>query len=1158
MARLEELTVDSTVIGLAPNQPVTIVAAKAISQAVYEVTYKDPAGHLFSELVYREDEHRLSIVSETRAYSLTAPGDLFRLVSEANRIRLAYLFDPVLAVHISDIEPLPHQITAVYEEMLPRQPLRFLLADDPGAGKTIMAGLLIKELIARGDLKRCLIVCPGGLVDQWQDELWRKFHIHFQIVTRSTIEESATGNPFAEKNLVIARLDHLSRNEEVQARLEQTDWDLIICDEAHKMAASYTGDEIKYTKRYQLGQRLSGLARHFLLMSATPHNGKEADFQLFLALLDGDRFEGKFRDGVHQVDVSDLMRRLVKEKLLKFDGTPLFPERRAYTTAYALSDLEARLYAEVTSYVREEMNRADDLEGNRGNLVGFALTSLQRRLASSPEAIYQSLRRRKERLERRLAETRTVARGVEVAIDLNPTVTGSFQSDDEDEYTAAEIEELESNVVDFASASRTIRELELEIATLARLERLANQVRESGTDSKWEQLSSLLQDNSEMFDGTGHRRKLIVFTEQRDTLNYLKRKITNLLGREEEVVEIHGQIGREDRRKVQEEFRNNKDVLILLATDAAGEGVNLQRAHLMVNYDLPWNPNRLEQRFGRIHRIGQREVCHCWNLVAEDTREGDVYLTLLRKLEVERQALGGQVFDVLGQLFTESPLRQMLVEAIRYGDQPSVRATLKQKVDGALDHGKLVELLEKNALVKDAMDTSMVMRIRDDMERAEALRLQPHFIQSFFLEAFRHLGGTCYQREPGRFEITNVPAVIRERDRQIGLGEPISRKYERITFDKRLIAQDARVNAAFVCPGHPLLDATIDIILERYRGLMTEGTVLVDETGDTTEPRLVVSLEHAVRDGRTDSHGLRRVISRRMQYVAIGQDGSIANGGPAPYLDVVPPRGEHGPKIAQLLDQDWIRTTRFAELATGYASQFLGKEHREAVSARKEELVGKTRAAVHERLTKEINYWDHRATELRRQEEAGRARSFNSTLARQRAEELALRLRQRMAELDDELQISAGAPAITGAALVIPAALLGEAPPHAPVDRDRLEQLAVEAVVAREMALGHEPVVMPPGNPGYDIESKGSDGHLRFIEVKGKGQGVDTVTISKQQILTALNKPESFILAIGIVDDDEQVDLRYIRRPFDHEPDFATASVNFALKHLLAKVTAPA
>ncbi len=342
---LEDLQPNATVRGILPDTPVTVVSVAWHGSDALTLVYRGLDGRVADEILYRHDEPRLEIVKMGRPWSFDGDGELFRLVSEAHRIRLAHLFDPVLAVHTSLVEPLPHQITAVYEAMLPRQPLRFLLADDPGAGKTIMAGLFIKELIARGDLERCLIVCPGSLAEQWQDEMHRRFHLPFEILTNDKLEAARTGNWFLENDLAIARLDKLSRNEDVQHKLGAPDcrYDLIVCDEAHKLSATFFGGEIKYTKRYRLGQILSGLTRHFLLMTATPHNGKEEDFQLFLALLDGDRFEGKFRDGVHQVDVSDLMRRMVKEHLLKFDGTPLFPERIAYTVPYKLSKGRARL-----------------------------------------------------------------------------------------------------------------------------------------------------------------------------------------------------------------------------------------------------------------------------------------------------------------------------------------------------------------------------------------------------------------------------------------------------------------------------------------------------------------------------------------------------------------------------------------------------------------------------------------------------------------------------------------------------------------------------------------------------------------------------------------------------------------------------------------------
>lgn len=1224
--RLEDITPGASVRGVVPDGVAAVVSVRWFGSDALELTYKDAAGRLGSELLYRHDEPRLELVEVGRPWSFDGGGHLFRLASEAHRIRLAHLFDPVLAVHTSLVDPLPHQITAVYEAMLPRQPLRFLLADDPGAGKTIMAGLLIKELIARGDLKRCLVVCPGSLAEQWQDELYRRFHLPFDILTNDKLEAARTGNWFLESDLVIARLDKLARDEDVQAKLEapEAGWDLVIVDEAHKMSATFFGGEVKFTKRHKLGQLLGGLTRHLLLMTATPHNGKDEDFQLFMALLDSDRFEGRFRDGVHQVDVSDLMRRMVKENLLRFDGRPLFPERRAYTVPYRLSDAEAALYRAVTEYVREEFNRAEALQNDRqAGTVGFALTVLQRRLASSPAAILKSLSRRRERLEARLREVELLRRGEHV--QFSGPVFDEEQLDEFDDAPDAEVEAVEALVLDQATAARTVEELRAEITTLVRLEGLARQVHRGGQDTKWRELASLLQrlfssrpeahvaqptpiapaggrefhrasaaaddgsraeaaatftsNSGRTAVGTGSpstaslpvgspTQKLVIFTEHRDTLEYLQERVSTLLGRPEAIVVIHGGMGREQRLHAQEAFRHDPGVQVLIATDAAGEGINLQRAHLMVNYDLPWNPNRLEQRFGRIHRIGQTEVCHLWNLVAEETREGDVYQRLLEKLAAAREQLGGQVFDVLGKLqFEGRPLRELLIEAIRYGERPEVRARLDRAISEAVDRPHLQELLEDRALATDAMDASRVARVREDMERAEARRLQPHYVEAFFLEAFRLLGGSVREREPRRYEITNVPAPVRNRDRLIGTSEPVLRKYERVAFEKDLIQPPGQPLAAFVCPGHPLLDATLDLILERHRDLLKRGAVLVDERDEGSEPRVLVYLEHAIQDARLTPQGERRTISRRMLYVEIDAEGVTRHLNYAPYLDYRPlaPDEPTAEELLELPACSWI-TAEVEQRALGHAVSTVVPEHLAEVRAPRLEAIGKVRAAVKDRLTKEINYWDHRAEALKAQEQTGRHNArLNSNEARRRADELQGRLQKRMEQLAQEEQISALPPVVIGGAVVIPIGLLREVTgeskslSRAVVDTQAAAARARAVVMGVERSLGFEPVDREFERLGYDIESKDpATGRLRFIEVKGRVSEADTITVTKNEVMYALNKPDDYILAVVEFFDDGTHEVHYVRRPFDREPDFGVTSSNYSMKHLIMKAGPPA
>ncbi|WP_460062111.1 DEAD/DEAH box helicase [Streptomyces sp. YKOK-I1] len=987
---LEELKPGLRIDGLAPAEAVTVIAAQWHGANAVELTYKTAAGGLDQRVVFRKDEDGLS-VAQRGGRAFDAPAGDFTLAAEAQRISLAGLFDPMLAVATSDVQPLPHQIRAVYGELMPRTPLRFLLADDPGAGKTIMAGLYIKELLLRDDVKQCLVVAPGGLVDQWQDELFFKFGLRFDLLTNQLADSQLHLNVFETHPLLIARMDQLSRHEHLKAQLQETEWDLIVVDEAHRMGGHYFGGKVEKTKRFQLGEILGGITRHLLLMTATPHSGKEEDFQLFLTLLDRDRFEGRQK---RSADVSGIMRRMIKEDLLTFEGRKLFPERIAETVPYELTALEYDLYEDVTHYVREGMNRADRIGGKRKNTVGFALTVLQRRLASSPEAIYKSLVRRTERLERRKREILDgTSRETMTAVDL-----ADF---DEGELNAEEIEEAEEELLDAATAAQTVEELEVELIELRALVKTAQRVREAGTDRKWTELSALLRDHALEMDSHGRPRKLIVFTEHRDTLQYLQGRIGSLLGRPDAVKAIHGGVRRAERRQITEEFTRNRDVRILLATDAAGEGLNLQAAHLMVNYDLPWNPNRIEQRFGRIHRIGQEEVCRLWNLVASNTREGEVFTRLLEKLDQMRQTYGGKVFDVLGEAFAEVPLRDLLLDAIQYGEQPAVKDRMYEVIDTTVGDG-LKGLLDERALAVEHFSDADLRALRAAMDEARARRLAPHDIESTFKDAFTRLGGRIVKREQGRYEIANVPQHVRA----AGNG-PIATRYDHVTFDLGRVRPDDRAHADLLVPGHPLHDAVMAETVRNFGGALNRGAVLVSAALE--EPHLLVGVVEEVVDATGAS------VARRFAYAYVDSRGTVRPAGPAPYLDCSEAPDRAAVDIACGLP--WLADAEARATSWIIANRL--PAYLAEVQPRRLAELARTRELVTRRLTSESERLRLDAAAASEKEHRGEKPKESSASLHRKADELEVRLRKRLALLDRQQLMSTKPPQILTAALVL-------------------------------------------------------------------------------------------------------------------------------------------
>lgn len=1166
MLELHELKAGARVRGLVAAGDVTIVAVEAHGDGIVNVVYRGDDGHIGDRLLTPEQAAGVEVAAGRR-WTFDADGAAFKLASEARRIQLAHLFDPFAAVETATIQPLPHQIEAVYNRLLPLLPLRFLLADDPGAGKTIMSGLYVRELMLRGDLDRCLVIAPGSLVEQWQEELDEKFDLRFDILSRDMVEAARTGNPFQERNLLIARLDQLSRSEDLQAKLAVTDWDLVIVDEAHKMSAHLYGDEVKRTLRFELGELIRDRARNLLLLTATPHNGSNDDFLIFMSLLDPDRFTGRLRHSRNLPDVSDLMRRYVKENLLTFDGKRIFPERRAITVNYDLSADEQGLYEAVTSYVQEGMGRAQAMEQGgdrrRGLAVGFALAALQRRLASSPEAIYQSLRRRKERLTGQLREAQRVGEIAEVhRLGGRLADPDGFDADD---FADDEFEELEDEAIENAMTAESMVELEHEITELRQLEQLAADVRASGQDRKWVELSAILQ-SPELTTSDGEPRKLIIFTEHRDTLNYLEGKIRTLLGRPEAVVAIHGGVRREERRRIQEEFRLNPAVQILVATDAAGEGVNLQRANLMVNYDLPWNPNRIEQRFGRIHRIGQDQVCHLWNLVAYGTREGMVFQRLFAKIEQQRGVYGDQIYDVLGDAEINRSLQDLLIEAIRYGQDPAVQARVDEVIDSEIGN-RLKIVIDERALASNVLDASSIGEIRHRMEEALARKLQPGFIQAFFTAALDDVGGRIAPRESGRFEITRVPAAVRSRDREVAAGGPLHTVYERVAFDKDYVTTDEAgrrgLRAELVAPGHPLLNALISTVLERYGDTLGTGTTLIDPTDPGDNARVLIYLEHAITDGRMEQ-GARKIVSRRFQFVEVTADGDVTDPGAEPYLNYAPADDQ----VRQLLadfNTSWA-DDGVDETARGWATANLATPHFGEIAEVTRARIDRTRRAVEERLDNEIRYWDARAAELKQQELHGKKPRLNSGRARQRADDLEARKTRRLRELDIEADLINHAPTVVAAALVIPQGLLDRLRGDTGVGIDpevakETDRRAVAAVLAIERSLGRNPEEQAHNNPGFDILSEDPrTGVVYQIEVKGHRPRTPEINVHARQVRQAKQNPERFRLAVALVPDeaDAEPTVSYFIRPFDaYELHFAQTYVPLDVVELAPSAVEP-
>ncbi len=817
-------------------EPVEIKSVEEAGDYVHIIgSTKNTRQHI-DQLISKEEFEQFKLDHYQATFN-EEPWKVF-LSLETIRYRFASMYDPLVAMNTSKVDPLPHQIDAVYGYILSKPRIRFMIADDPGAGKTIMAGLLVKELKIRNLVNRILIVAPGHLKDQWRRELKDRFEELFVPIGREYIDALYGQNVWLRENQVITSIDFAKR-EDVLPSIAAAHFDLIIVDEAHKMSAYRYGEKIDKTSRYKLGETLSQNCEHLLFLTATPHKGDPENFRLFLDLIEPGFFATNemVEESVKQKD-NPLFIRRVKEDLQNFEGEPLFLPRHVHTAAFqwkTRSPNEVELYNQLSKYVNTQYNKA--LVKDKRRNIAFALVILQRRLASSTYALLKSLQRRKKRLEEYL-------QGANQNQRLRQQEDDYFESIDE---MSEEERWREEDIWETLSVAENREELQKEIATIETLIEQAKAIINNEEEIKLKELKKALRELSEKYKDTKDK-KILVFTESRDTLEYLEKKIRTWGYRTNT---IHGGMKLEERIKAERIFKNETDVMV--ATEAAGEGINLQFCHLMVNYDIPWNPNRLEQRMGRIHRYGQQKEVFVFNLVAIDTREGRVLHKLFEKLDEIRNAMGNdKVFDVLNEVLYNQNLSHLMMDAA--ANARSIKEIV-QELDIKVDEDYIQQIKDK---LGESLATRYIdyTRIKEMEQMAREQRLIPEYTESFFKKAIQKANGKIRERKDGFIAVDSIPFEMRslaENDlfkKQYG---DLLKRYPRITFDKALAFENPDVE--FVSFGHPLFEAMMTYVDNKFSDSLLTGATFIDPEGFLDG--YIMFYEGEIKDGTGAAAGKR-------------------------------------------------------------------------------------------------------------------------------------------------------------------------------------------------------------------------------------------------------------------------------------------------------------
>lgn len=1067
-------------------EPIQVIVCSAVGQSVKLIAKGLDSGRVYEPVLDVAQLAMLSVSPEQPPFD----GDpvQFRLGVEALRLALAYEYDPYFSLSIARVDPLPHQLEAVYDYFIKLPRIRFLLADDPGAGKTIMAGLLLKELKIRGLVQRTLIVTPANLTFQWQREMKDKFRETFEIVRGDVLRANYGANPWQDKNQVITSVSWVSRIDDARESLLRSHWDLIIVDEAHKMSA-YSAD--KKTLAYQLGEHLSSMTDHFLLMTATPHKGDPEHFCLFLRLLDADVYGDvkSLEDAMHRNSAPFYLRR-TKEALVSFPDPDtglikkLFTKRNVQTIDFQIDSDEWDLYDALTRYVEDQSIKAQAANATTGRAVGFTMAMLQRRLASSVFAARRSLERMREKREKILEDPQAY-RQEQIAKKL---------PDDFDDLPEDEQQEILATLEDVV-ASVDPAALREEILQLTCLIDQAKLLEQREVETKLLRLKEVISEQGAFKDPS---TKLLLFTEHKDTLDYLVGKLT---GWGLSVTQIHGgmKIGDRDtpgtRIYAERDFRECAQVLV--ATEAAGEGINLQFCWFMINYDIPWSPVRLEQRMGRIHRYGQEKDCLIFNFVATNTREGRVLQKLFERLEQIEADLDpqrtGKVFNVLGDVFPTNQLEKMIREMYLHNQtEDSIKARIVEEVDTQRFRQITDSTLE--GLAKKELNLSAIV---GKSAEARERRLVPEVIEDFFVQASPVVGLLPKESaaDSHLYRIGRVPRHLWSAGDKL---EPrfgkLGHEYKQIVFDKALLAKDP--TSEWVTPGHPLFETVRQSLWEQVREDLVRGSVFYDL--HSSFPYHLDVFSASIKDG------LGNVLHRRLFAVQAGPTGELSVRQPTIFLDlIVSPKGTAVPSADGLPSRDLREQALMEKCLAGFLSEVAAQRTKETGTIRRHIEISLNELIHRQNLTL--------ARLVEQQQDGDRSPQLagNISQCETRLDELNARREHRLADLDRECQCTIGDIQHVGCAWVLPHPDRAS-PAMAPMVRDvEIERLAVQAAIAHEEAQGRQVESVEAQNRGFDLisrrphpEDPATAIEVRFIEVKGRS-GVGEVALTTNEYKTA-------------------------------------------------------